>query len=212
MTNEADAQNATATEQTNMAGLAASIPEVSEQTGSESAGKTGEQQKTGLPGSMEEMQTYFQSQKTQMDAMRETVENATNTLSQVADRENKRILNEAVDNAVAKINEGVEGNADLADTFLNHVYQNNPDFKKIFDSRDAAPKALDSALDILKEEWKAMNEKQIDPQVAENQRALQESQKAGGSAAAGAEDPSARFEKMSDGEFLREMQRLAAGA
>ena len=221
MINEADAQNANAagtdqgqqgsTEQTTMTDLAAGIQD--QQSSSDEGGKTTEQQqsrqKSGLPENMQQMQDYFNQQAGELTALRQTVEDATKTMTAVADRENKRVLNAAVDNAVAKINEGVNGNAGLADTFLNHVYQNNPDFKKIFDNREENPAALEKALDMLKEEWKGMNTTQIDSQIAENQRALQESQGKGGAATTDSGDEDARLAKLSDGDFMNEMRALA---
>ncbi len=228
MSNEADGQNANAsqsaggqqaaggqggsTDQT-MAEIAAGIQDQQKtsEAGDKNASKQQQQSaQSGLPENMQQMQDYFNQQAGQLTQLRKTVEDATATLNDVADRENKRILNEAVDNAVAKINEGVDGNAGLADTFLNHVYQNNPDFKKIFDNRDENPGALDKALGMLKEEWKGMNTKQIDSQVAENQRALQESQGKGGTAETQSGDEDARLEKLSDGDFMNEMRALAA--
>ena len=209
MSEESAGQNAEATAQAQMAEIASgiSVPEP------QSAGKpdSGTQVSDGQQGSGQnsgqDMRDFIAQQNKQMDDLRSTIQATSEAIDGLTKQQAQEKLDAAVDRAVSTINDGVDGNAELAEAFLNSQYQKNADLQKIFDNREANPEALDKALGVLKSEWKAMNTKQIDPQVAENQRALQESQQSGRTPQG--EDPDASFDKMSDGEFLQHMQSIA---
>ena len=197
---EEPAQNAEATAPESMADIAGSIQEPMQQQ--ESAAP--EQQ---VNDNVSDMDSFIQQQSKRFDDLANKASQSMETVNQLAAREQQRLLNEAVDNAVEKINEGVNGDNRLADSFLNSQYQRDPNFKRVFDNRDSNPQAYEKALGLLRDEWASMNKNRIDPQVAENQRALRESQQSGSTYVQN--DRETELSNMSDGDFMREMRRLA---
>ena len=196
-------QNVETTAPATMADVAATV-KVPDATVAADSGKATEQSQGS---NQDDMSTFIASQNQAMAELRSTLDTTSKAVTTLTERESQQILDQAVDKAVTSINDGVNGNADLAEAFLNSQYQKSPDLQKIFDNRDANPDALDRAIGMLKTEWTAMNQRQIDPQVAENQRALQDSQTR--SQTPQSQDANARLEKLSDGDFMREMNQLA---
>jgi len=192
-----DEQNAEATDQTSMADIAAEIT-VPETEVADT--------KVQSNDNVQNMQDFVKNQAAEMSSLKEQVINASEELNELKTREQQKVLDKAVDDAVMKITDGVSGNEKFADTFLNTAYRNDPNLKKIFDNRDANPEALDKALGILKEEFKSMISNPIDPQVAENQRALMDSQRPGSTAQQS--DADDKLSGMSDAEFLSTMRRM----
>lgn len=201
------------TDQTSMADIAATVQVSEKSDGAAQQGQQAQQSQQGQQGqegnaNHQEMQDFIASQSKTIESMKAQLEETSSAVTELASREQQVELNKAVDHAVEKINDGVDGNPDLADTFLNSQYQKNPDLRKIFDNRASNPQAWDKALGLLAAEWKAMNQRVIDPQVAENQRALSESQRQGSQVLVN-QSADDRLANMGDGDFLREMQQLA---
>jgi len=199
-----DGQNAPATGQT-MADIAAGLPADNSDTGGSQNQQAGDDQSQN--NNQTDMEKFIQTQNQQMETLKGEVQGAKDLVTEVSNREQQTILDKAVDDAVANITDGAEGKTKLADTFLNTAYRNDPNFRKVFDSRNENPEAYGKALGILKDEFTAMTLNTIDPQIAENQRALQDSQRSGYTSQDASEDD--RRNKMSDGEFLREARQLA---
>ena len=200
-----DGQNANANDQTTMADIAAGLPAGSDDEGSQAAASAAAAAKDD--GNKTDMEKFIQTQNQNMESLKNEVTSANEKVTEIVNREQQGILDKAVDNAVANITDGVEGKTKLADTFLNTAYRNDPNFKKIFDARIENPDAYGKALGVLKEEFKAMTLNTIDPQIAENQRALQDSQRQGQSAHDVSETD--RLNKLPDGNFLSDMRKLA---
>lgn len=204
-----DGQNANANDQTgatgSMADIAAGIKAASED-GSSQAQQSDQSQNAGNQNATD-MEKFIQTQTDQMETLKTEVTSTNNKVAEILDREQLQVLNTAVDDAVANITDGAEGKTKLADTFLNTAYRNDPNFKKIFDARNENPEAYSKALGVLKEEFKAMTLNTIDPQIAENQRALQESQRQGHTVQDISETE--RLNKLPDGQFLGDMRKLA---
>ena len=201
-----DDQNANANDQTSMADLAAGLPAGdSDNGGSKTLLEQHSQNKD--EGNKTDMEKFIQTQNQSMETMKTEVASANEKVAEIANREQQTVLDKAVDDAVANITDGAEGKTKLADTFLNTSYRNDPNFKKVFDARNENPEAYGKALGILKEEFKAMTQNIIDPQIAENQRALQDSQRQGSSVQDASETE--RLNKLPDGNFLRDMRKLA---
>ena len=192
-------QNAAATDGDSMAALAGQIQDPAPAVNADSG-----QQPASSASDMEE---FIKQQSQRFDEIAGKAEESMKTVNELAESEQRRVLNEAVDNAVEKINDGVDGDKALADTFLNSQYQRDPNFKKVFDNRNENPEAYEKALGLLKTEWASMNQKSIDPQVAENQRALRESQQSGSTYQTVERDQ--EMANMSDGDFLREARTMA---
>ncbi|MCP5005386.1 MAG: hypothetical protein GY941_15835 [Planctomycetes bacterium] len=139
------------------------------------------------------------------EQLQETVNASTQKFDAFVEAGNREKVNQEVKDAAGKINETAGGDSDMAELFLEKQYRDNPDLKKIWDNRGENPEALNEALGTLAEEWAAKNKNLIDPQIAENQRALQESQNSGGTVQD--EGMDAKLDKMGDGEFLSHMRQ-----
>jgi len=197
-----DGQNANATDQTSMADIAAGLPAGSEDGSSQAPAPVAQDN-----SNQTDMEKFIQTQNQSMETLKSEVTSANEKVTEIVNREQQATLDRAVDNAVQNITDGAEGKNKLADTFLNTAYRNDPSFKKVFDARNDHPEAYGKALGILKEEFKAMTQNIIDPQIAENQRALQDSQRTGSSVQDASETD--RLNKLPDGNFLQEMRKLA---
>jgi len=140
-----------------------------------------------------------QNLQTQVDAL-------TKQQSEFVNSQRLEQVNKEIKSAVEIINDNVGGDADMAELFLEKQYASDPDLKKIWDNRATNPEALTKALDLMGKEWASKNQNLIDPQIAENQRALMDSQRTGGTVQQ--DDLNAQRDNMSDAEFLSHMKRL----
>ncbi len=204
-----DGQNANASDQTSMADLAAGLPAASVDDSSQAAAAASAAAAAKDDGNKTDMEKFIQTQNQSMETLKNQVTSANEKVTEIVNREQKTILNKAVDDAVANITDGVgdKNRVKLADTFLNTEYRTNPEFAKIFDARNEHPEIYAKALAIVKEEFKAVTQTVIDPLIAENQRALMDSQKQGNPVQEASE--AERLNKLSPGALLREMRGLA---
>ena len=151
----------------------------------------------------------FKAFASEIAELKQQVEQTTQQTSELANSRQQEMLNTEIAEAVGKINESVGGDADMAELFLESQYRSNPDLKKVWDNRFTHPSALDAALGIIGKEWAAKNVNLTDPTVAENQRALKESQRGG--ATVQVDSLHQELDKMEPGEFMNYAQRLAQG-
>jgi hypothetical protein len=86
-------------------------------------------------------------------------------------------LNADVDRAVARVNGKLKVDPQLAEAALEVEYKRNPTFQRIWDNRDKNPQAFQKALDVLSDKLAPMFQVRQDPQLAENVRAAQSSQR-----------------------------------
>ena len=193
MSDEQTASTEDAPVQTTMADLASSIPAPAETS------KPAETAATDNVGD-------FQAFADRINQLTEKVEQTSKTTEQLANSQREEVLNKEIAQAVEKINADVDGDADIAELFLEKEVRTNPAFKKVWENRYEHPEALDKALDILKPEWAAKATKIVDPQVAENQRALQESQKGGSTVQQ--DSLHQQLDKMDSGEFMNFAHKL----
>ena len=143
----------------------------------------------------------------QFAELKQQVEQTSQQTSELASSRQQETLNKEIAEAVGKINESVGGDADMAELYLEKQYRENPDLKKVWDNRFTNPDALDKALDIVGKEWAAKNVNLTDPAVAENQRALRESQKGGATVQVDSEQQ--ERDKMDSGTFMNFARNLA---
>lgn len=198
MSDEQIAETESATEQTTMADLASSIPDKAEQTSTTS----------DVQASSDNVGD-FQAFAEKINKLTEKVESTSQQTEALANSQQQDLLNKEIAEAVEKINESVGGDADMAELFLEKEVRTNPAFEKVWKNRHTNPEAYSKALDILTPEWAAKNTGTIDPSVAENQRALKESQKGG--ATVQVDSLHQELDKMESGEFMSYAQRLAQG-
>jgi uncharacterized coiled-coil protein SlyX len=205
-------ENPAATEQTTtMADLAAGIPDAAPAPGEGAATPAQKPAAPAAAPAQSDNVTEFQNFVSQQQ---EATENLAAQLADIADKQNelensqhREAVNKAVDNAVKRINENVDGDPEMAEYFLSKAYNNDPNLQKIFQNRDQFPEQYEKALTMLNKEWAAKNTTTIDPQVAENQRALKDSQSPG--ATPQAVDETEEWAKLDDAEFYRKGMDLA---
>lgn len=197
MSDEQTASTEDATAQTTMADLAGSIQEPAEQTSQQTEAK-----QTDNVGD-------FEAFANKINQLAEKVERSSQQTEALANSQQQELLNKEIAEAVGRINESVGGDADMAELFLEKEVRTNPAFEKVWKNRHTNPEAYDKALNILTPEWAAKNVNVTDPQIAENQRALKESQKGG--ATVQVDSLHQELDKMDSGEFLQYAQRLAQG-
>jgi cytochrome c556 len=198
MIDEQTASTEDATAQTTMADLANSLPAQAESTSDTVAAKAS-------TDNVGDFSAFVQK----LNTLTEKVEATSQKTAELANSQQADVLNKEIAGAVERINESVGGDADMAELFLEKQYRDNPDLKKVWDARHTNPEALDKALGILGQEWAAKNANVIDPTVAENQRALKESQKGG--ATVQVDSLHQELDKMESGEFMNYAHKLAQG-
>lgn len=194
-----DGQNATATEQTGdqtMADIAGSIDKQDSTSGSNAPADN-----------VSEFQSFVQQNAKTTEELTNKVQELSKAHEDLVHSQHREAVNKEIDNAAERINEAVGGDKDMARLYLESQYNKDPNLKKVWDSRGESPEALEEAIKVLSNEWKAKNQNLIDPQVAENQRALMDSQTSGGTVQS--EDLDTKLNNMNDAEFMREMRRLA---
>lgn len=86
--------------------------------------------------------------------------------------------------AASEISEKAGIDKDYAEFQLEKKARENPGFQSIWDNRKQNPTAYKAALDAISNELVGKTDFKIDPQIAENHRAAQQSQQTGGSAPA----------------------------
>lgn len=115
----------------------------------------------------------------------------------------------ALDDAIKTIGKEVEGlDPMFIEGALHTAYNRDKNFQKIFDNRDQNPAAYQKALGVITGQIKAKSAMRHDPQLAENQRALEQLQKSSRSGAQTDDDPTAG---LSASEFDAYWERLKAG-
>ncbi len=197
-----------ATEQTTMESLAAAIP--SPQTTEGAATPTpAAAQATNAPAgdNVADFQKFVDSTQQATDGLKKQMEDLQSNQTELENSLHREAVNKAVDDAVKAINDNVDGDPEMAEFFLSKAYNNDPNLQKIFQSRDQFPEQYQKALDMLHTEWASKQNVKIDPQVAENQRALKDSQTPGTTPQK--DDPNEKLAAMSDAEFFAHGMNLA---
>lgn len=196
MSNEQTVSTEDTTDQTTMADLASSIPDAAAQPSQQAEAKPS----TDNVGD-------FQAFAEKINQLTEKVETASQQTAELANSQQAEVLEKEIAKAVEHINESVGGDPEIAELFLEKEVRSNPAFEKIWQNRHVNPEAYTKALDLLTPEWAAKNVNMVDPAVAENQRALKESQKGG--ATVQVDSIHQELDKMDSGEFMNYAQRLA---
>ena len=192
-----DEQNAEATDQT-MEEIAGNIPETKD--------KPVEKLADSKPDNVKDFQEFFDKQSKTNEDLQSKVETISKAHDELVNSQHLETVNKEIKGIAEKINEKVGGDAELAELFLEKQYNSDPNLKKIWDARKENPDALDKALDIVSKEWAAKNQNLIDPQIAENQRALMASQTTGGRVQQESMDD--KYAAMPDGEFLSTVRKM----
>ncbi len=190
-----DEQNAQATDQTSMSDIADTVipQKVSEPVVD--------------PNDPADNVQDFQQFADRLTAVEEQGKVNTATTDQLTSAKQDEKFERDLTGAAEKINENVDGKIGMAKLFLEHQYRENPDLQKVWDNRGNNQEAFNKALVVLQREYDAFSLNEVDPQIKENQRALQASQEAGGTVQVVSE--SDENNALGDGDFMRKMTKLA---
>lgn len=118
------------------------------------------------------MQQYQRSQQYE-SSMRDL----SSKLTAIEQRFQQQEVDADVGRAVKTVNQKLKVDDDLAEALLNIEYNKNPSFKHIWDNRKKNPGAFDKALNVLSDKLYSKVQVRQDPQLAENVRAAQSSQR-----------------------------------
>ena len=163
----------------------------------------GEQPK---PDNVKDFQEFFDKQSKVSENLQTQVETISKAHDKLVNSQHREAVNKEIKDVAERINEKVGGDADLAELFLEKSYNDDPSLKKIWDNRKENPEALEKALGIVSQEWKAKNQNLIDPQIAENQRALMASQSPSGKVQQDSQDD--KLAAMDNAEFMSTMRKM----
>lgn len=106
-----------------------------------------------------------------------TLREVSSKISAFDQRMQQQKIDADVDRAINIVNSKWKVDKDLAEVHLEHEYRKNPSFKRIWDNRDRNPEAFERALKVVADKRAAMFQVRQDPQIAENVRAAQSSQR-----------------------------------
>jgi hypothetical protein len=119
------------------------------------------------------MQAVYQAQQSALSEMR----NVSSKVTQFEQMFQQQKVNADVDRAVQVVNAKAKVDPDVVEAMLNVEYTKNPSFKKIFDNRERNPMAFQKALGVVGDKIASKFQIRTDPQIAENVRAAQASQR-----------------------------------
>lgn len=123
-------------------------------------------------------------------------------------RQAEQKINQDVDRAVAKVNERLKVEPLLAEIALEKMYRSDVNFKRIWDNRERNPQALEKALDVVGQKMQTMFNVRQDPQIAENLRAAQSSQR--NMSTTKVSTPNEDWSGLSDADFQRKWQMIVS--
>lgn len=135
-----------------------------------------------------------------------TLSQLTQTVAEMRRTAEQERLNAEVNKAASRVAERSGLEPDLAEFLLEKAYRENIVFKRIWENRNANPKALDEAIDVIANGASKKYQVRTDPQLVENQRAAKISQRA--MASTQSKSPGEELMNLSDAEFEREWSRL----
>jgi len=116
-------------------------------------------------------------QAQQFQSLDTTLREVSTKISAFEQMQQQQKVNAEVDKAVQLVNQKAKVDPDIVEAMLNVEYTKNPSFKKIFDNRDRNPMAYQKALGVIADKISSKFQVRTDPQIAENVRAAQASQR-----------------------------------
>jgi len=118
---------------------------------------------------------YNRQQADSLNALNTTVENLASQVKGYEDQAAQQKADADVSSAVAKVNEKLGVDPDMAEVALRMEYDKNPAFKKIWDNRGQNKAAFDKALDVVADKYSSKFAIKQDSQLTENQLAAKKS-------------------------------------
>lgn len=127
-----------------------------------------------------------------------------------ADDEAKALAQQKADiqAAVDAISEGVEGaQPEMIEGLLHVKYDRDANFQKIWDNRHQNPQAFNKAMGVIAQEYRQKAAIKVDSQVAENERALNQS--ISNQSSARQPDPNDEWKGLNNNEFDRKWMQMS---
>ena len=129
------------------------------------------------PLDAEQWNTYQQQQSQHQAALQGQLRDLNTKLDHFEQERIQNTVQTDIKAAVEKVGKQVEdGDPLMIELFLEKRARENDGFRNIWENRSKNPKALDAALSAISNELKGKFSVKADPQLAENQRAIQQSQ------------------------------------
>lgn len=120
---------------------------------------------------------YQQQQSQHQAALQGQLQDVNSKLEQYEQERNNNLVQADIKSAVDTVSKNVEdGDPMMIELYLEKRARENDGFKNIWENRAKNPNALNKALDAITNELKGKFSVKADPQLAENQRAIQQSQ------------------------------------
>lgn len=151
------------------------------------------------------MQAQWQQGQNAQTELRKLSEQFTNFQKTIEEQR----TNAEVDAAVTSVNSKLKVDPTLAEALLNVEYKQNPSFKHIWDNRHKNPQAFKNALNVLGDKLHSKVQVRQDPQLAENVRAAQTSQRT--MATTKTPTQTEGWDNLSDSEFQKKWQEMVRG-
>ncbi len=163
-----------------------------------------------MPDPVADPEKYAAWQAEQFTALNQQVSSYTQAFEQEraqrASEKEKGDIRAAVDTISADLD---AANPMAVEGFLHYKYVHDPAFQRIWANRDSNPAAWNKALGVLSQEYKQSMTTVVDPQLAENQRALEQSYRGVNTGRAPANADRQRWAEMSDDDFDNEWDRMS---
>jgi len=106
------------------------------------------------------------------NALKQQLSNVSSRLSQYEQESQKQTVSKAIGDAVGTVNDTVNQDPELVESYLNIRYNKDQKFAQIWDNRDKNPKALNEALGVVARDMQNKFSIKVDSQIAEDQRAI----------------------------------------
>ncbi len=147
----------------------------------------------------------YESYARQQEALNSQIQNTMRELDQrvrgFEQTQAQQQLDTDVNSAVQMVNETVNADPVMVEIALEKIHRTDPSFAKIWDNRAKNPAAFKKAMGVVTNKVADMFKTVSDPQLLENQRAAQSSQRT--MATTPKVDPNDAWKNLSDAEFQR---------
>lgn len=155
----------------------------------------------------EAYKSYQLAQYQQNQVLQNNLREVVGEVNQWKQQREQERLNADVDRAVAHVNAKLKVDPMLAEAALEVEYKRNPTFQRIWNNRSKNPQAFDKALEVLSNKLQPMFQVRQDPQLAENVRAAQSSQRTMATTQVKNDD----WENLSEREFAQKWEQARRG-
>ncbi len=157
----------------------------------------------------ESFNQYSRQQAEGISSLNNTVQELNQRIQSYEDQLAQQKVNADVDMAVAKVNEKLGVDPDMAEAALWMEYNKNPSFQKIWNNRSQNPAAFDKALAAVADKYSSKFAISQDPQLTENQLAAKQSLKT--TQKTPHHDPNDEWAKLSPAEFDQKWNQMRRG-